>query len=151
MNVIKTVRVTGDEREYFEIEVDGKPLAQYFERQYRDLISPLGWSPATKAYQDPGRNLAAMKHQEHVVAQFLVEKPSKLESGRIPLLVCPYDGGIDCGCIAARVLCMKNVYTWDDWAYENDYEPAFALSWPWQPGNFVFDRATYESEIRQAP
>lgn len=141
MNAIRTVRATRNEVGYVEIEVDGKRLAHHFAGRlgtHPSQLSPLGWRSATAA------------HRAEIVALFLAEIPSKLESGRVPVLVCEECGDVGCGAFAVRVVREDDLIKWTDWAYENGYEPARELTWPTRPSNLVFDRNTYESEIRKA-
>ncbi len=95
MNTIRTVKTTRDEATYFEIEVDGRRLAHHFSGRlgaHPSQLSPLDWSSANGTYR------------AKVVAQFLAEAPSDLESGRIPVLVCEDCGDIVCGAFTVRVI-----------------------------------------------
>lgn len=141
MNAIRTMWVTRSEVAYVEIEVDGNRLTHQFVGRlgtHPSQLSPLGWSSATAA------------HRAKVVAQFLAEGPSELESGRVPVLVCEECGDVGCGAFAVRVVREGELIKWTDWAYENGCDPAQELTWPTQPGDLVFDRSKYESEIRKA-
>jgi hypothetical protein len=85
-----------------------------------------------------------------MVAQFLGEKESELESGRVPVLVCEECGDVGCGAFAVRIIREGELIRWADRAYENGYEPPQELDWPTRPEGFFFDRDAYESEIRKA-
>jgi len=141
MNKISTVRVTRGSLTFLEIEVDGIPLAHHFSGRHGShpsQLPPLCWSSANVA------------HRAKVVANFLAEGPSELDSGRVPVLVCEECGDIGCGALAVRVVREGEHIRWTDWAYENGYETAQEITWSKRPGDFVFDRKTYESEIRKA-
>jgi hypothetical protein len=138
VNTFGVVPASRGELSYFEIEVDGKPLAHHFAGRLRAHPSQISILGGTAEYR------------AEVVAHYLVEKPSELESGRVPVLVCEMCGDVGCGAFAVHVNLEGGFVRWTDWAYENGYEPARELTWPKQPGDLVFDRDIYESEIRKA-
>lgn len=141
MNTIRTVKVTRGEAHYFDVEIDGKPLSQHFagpRGANPSQLSSLGWSSASETCRTK------------VVAQFLAEAPSDLESGRIPVLVCEDCGDVGCGAITVRVVREGDLIKWTNWAIENDCEPAREVTWPTRPGDFIFKQKEYEAEIRKA-
>jgi len=141
VNLLRIVPASRGEITYLEIEVDGKPLVQHFAGRlgaHPSQLSPLGW------------RTAAAEHRAKIVAHFLTEIPSELESGRVPVLVCEMCGDVGCGAFAVRVDLEDGFVRWSDWAFENGYEPAKELTWPTQPGDLFFDREIYESEIRKS-
>ncbi len=141
MNTIKTVKVTRGEATYFDIEVDGKRLAQHFAGRrgaHPSQLSPLGWSSANETYR------------AEIVAQFLAESPSGLKSGRVPVLVCEECGDVGCGAFAVRVVREGEHIIWTDWAFENGNKPAQEITWPTRPSDLIFERKAYEVEIRKA-
>ncbi len=140
MNTIRTVKITRGKATYFEIEVDERRLAHHFAGRFGahpSQLSPLGLSSANENYR------------AKVVAQFLAEAPSDLESGRIPVLVCEDCGDVGCGAFTVRVVREGELIKWTDWAFENGNEPAQEITWPTRPGDFTFDRKEYEIEIRK--
>jgi hypothetical protein len=141
VNTIATVTASKGNLTYLEIEVDGKRLAHHFAGRlgaHPSQLSPLDWSSSSPA------------HRAITVAQFLVQKPSELKSGRVPVLVCELCGDIGCGAFAVRILRESDRIRWTDWFYENGYEFGRPLGWPTQPGDFVFNADSYEAEIRKA-
>jgi hypothetical protein len=125
---------------YLEIEVDGKLLAHHFVGRlgaHPSQLSPIGWRRELAGEKDPS------------VRQLLGLEPSKLESGRIPVLVCEECGDVCCGAFAVRVSFESDRVRWTDWAHENCYEPAQSVEWPTKPDEFVFDRRVYENELRK--
>jgi hypothetical protein len=141
VNEIVTVAAKKNGIAYLEIEVDGKPLAHHFSGKqgaHPSRISPLGWSSSSPDCRAT------------VVHQFLAQMPSKLDSGRVPVLVCEECGDIACGAITVRILRESDRIVWTDWLYENGYEPGHSLEWPIKPGDFVFNVDAYEAEIRKA-
>ncbi len=140
MNTIRTVKVTRDKSAYFEIEVDERRLAHHFAGRigaHPSQLSPLGWSSANGTCR------------AKVVAQFLAEAPSELESGRVPVLVCEDCGDVGCGAFTVRVVREGALIKWTDWAFENGSEPAQEITWPTKPGDLIFDRKAYEIEIKK--
>lgn len=141
MNAIATVPARNGEISYLEIEVDGKPLGHHFAGRLGarpSEVSPLGWSSAPAA------------HRAETVAQFMSEKPSALESGRVPVLVCEACGDVGCGAITVRIVREADHIRWTDWLYENGYEPGRPLKWSTVPGDFVFNVSAYEAALRKA-
>ena len=141
MNSIALVAATRDKLEYLEIEIDGKRLAHHFVGRlgaHPSHLSPLGWSTAPA------------KVRASVVAELLGDQAFKLESGRVAVLVCEMCGDVGCGAFAVRILREGERVQWTDWAYENGYEPPRPLVWPTMPGDFLFDRQSYEAVLRKA-
>jgi len=139
MNTIAVVPAIRGEVSYFDIVVDGKPLAQHFvgaQGGHPSELSPLGWSSASAL------------HRAETVAQLLGQKPSPLESGRVPVLVCEECGDLACGALAVRIVLGPDRVIWSDWQYENGYEAGHPLEWPAQPGELVFETRSYEVAIR---
>jgi hypothetical protein len=140
VNTIKTTKVTRGNATYFEIEVDGRRLAQHFAGRlgaHPSQLSPLGWSSANETFR------------AKVVSQLLAEIPSDLESGRIPVLVCEECGDVGCGAFTVRVVREGEHVKWTDWAFENGRDPAEEMTWPTRPGDLIFDQKIYEIEIRK--
>ena len=114
VNKIVTVTAKKGKIAYLEIEVDGKLLAHHFagkQGAHPSQISPLGWSSSSPDYR------------AKVVNQFLAQSSCKLDSGRVPVLVCEECGDIACGAITVRILREPDRIVWTDWFYENGQEP----------------------------
>ncbi|UCF64657.1 MAG: hypothetical protein JSW33_02145 [bacterium] len=140
MNVLTTIKELKGNRTIFNIYVDGKPLSHHFSGRlgfHPSEISPLGWSTASK------------KHRTEIVAQFLGEKPSELDSKRVPVLVCEECGDLGCGAIAVRIILEGEHVKWTDWYYENGYEPGHKITWRTWPSDFEFEFSLYKSEIHK--
>lgn len=140
MNTFQTVKAKNGNIDYFEILVDGKPLAQHFVGRsgaHPSEISPLGWVTADKS------------HQVETVEEFLSGNSTQLESGRVPVLVCDHCGDIGCGAITVRISRVGDLIKLSDWNRETNYEPPYGLEWPEQPKEFVFDCLKYEAELRK--
>ena len=140
LNTITLKPATVNNRDYLEIEVDGKRLAHYFSgRQggHPAQLSAIGWNS-----QSPGATDA-------ILNQLLGREGSSLQSGRVPVLVCEECGDIGCGAFAVRIWFETDLVRWSDWAYENGREPAGPVEWPTKPNDFVFDRREYENELRR--
>lgn len=140
MNVLTTIKKLKGDRTIFDIYVDGKPLSHHFSGRlgsHPSQISPLGWSTSSKTYQ------------AEIVAQFLVEKPSELDSGRVPVLVCEECGDVGCGAIAVKIIRDGEHIKWTDWSFEYGLEPVHKMEWPTQPTDFEFDYSLYKTEIQK--
>jgi hypothetical protein len=134
------VKVTRGKATYFDIEVDGKRLAEHFADRHGahpSQLSPLGWNSANETYR------------AKVVAQLLAERPSELKSGRVPVLVCEECGDVRCGAFTVQVVREGEHIKWTDWAFENGSDPAQEMIWPTRPGDLIFERNAYEIEIRK--
>jgi hypothetical protein len=136
LNLIKT-----EKHSYLDILIDGKSLSKHFVGRlgaHPDQISPLGWSTASKEY-----NNLLMK-------RFLLEAESELPGGRNPVLVCPLCGDIGCGAFTVRMSNDNSHVYWQEWLFENgiDENPE-PPQWPTKPTDFYFDREQYEAAIRK--
>jgi hypothetical protein len=141
LNTITLAPATRGKLAYLGIEVDGVPLAHYFAGRlgaHPTHLSPLGWNSASADVNARTRE------------QLLAREPSALESGRVPVLVCEECGDVGCGAFTVRVVREDDTVRWTDWAYENGREPADPISWPTRPGDFLFERGSYERAIREA-
>ena len=141
MNSFALVPATRGALAYLDIEIDGKALSHHFAGRlgaHPPQISAVGWKSAS------------IEAQASVVSQLLGEKPSELPSGRVPVLVCEECGHVGCGAFVVRLIHDSESVRWADWSYENGYEPAEPIGWPTKPSEFVFDRASYENELRRA-
>ena len=129
-----------DKLEYLEIEVDGKRLAHHFAGRlgsHPSHLSPIGWS----TWKAKGR--------ASVLRELLGDQASELESGRVAVLVCEMCGDVGCWGFTVRILREGDLVRWTDWVYEDGYEPPEDLDWPTRPGDFVFDRRSYEAVLRE--
>lgn len=55
------------------------------------------------------------------IEALLLDGPSELPTGRVPLYVCPECGDVDCGTIAARVEKTADAFVWSDFTIEVTY------------------------------
>ena len=118
--------------------VDGISLHQHFvggTGSHPSPAFPLGAPTGSR------ENLAA------VIQALLQKNAPLLDSGRVPLLVCDECGDVGCGALAAKITVNDDNVVWDDWAYENGYEPAREPSWPTYPASFTFCREKYASTL----
>jgi hypothetical protein len=109
-----------------EFVIDGRPLLEHCERatgQTFDLLSPFGWTTP--------------EHQLAVAERLLLRRPPSLPSGRREFLVCAECGeDLGCGCISANIQSEDGRYVWNDFGYENNYDPDMLSLFPM--GKFVF-------------
>jgi len=69
---------------------------------------------------------------------------SDTNSGRVKIYVCPECGDIGCGAYTVRVSRDGADFVWSDFAYENGYEDARAIS---GVGPYLFAALRYESVV----
>lgn len=140
MNEIMTQASTA-KNELRELLIDGRPLVKHFagaQGAHPDLVFALSCTGSA-----PGDSAQVSK-------QLLGEEPSPLDSGRIPVLVCPECGDIGCGVITVRVTLQPDEVVWNDWKFENGYEPERDTGWHSPPGEMRFSLAQYRKAIREA-
>src|SRR5687768_8777282 len=121
MNRITLVQTAYRGKAFWAIEVDGKPLHEYFVGSrgvHPSQISPVGWSTADPAVS------------RRIVEEFLLRASGELQSKRTPALVCEECGDVACGAFAVRITRKGSVVTWSDWAWENgDGKPRAVDDW----------------------
>ena len=128
------------EHKYVELTIDDVPLCQTFVGRlgaFSGLITPLGWSHSAN---------------REFVSRLMMQAPSPLLSGRVPVLVASCCGDIACGCIAVRITFEASTVKWGDWAIvlDSNLEEASVEGWKVRPGELEFLRAQYEEVLSQA-
>lgn len=99
-------------RTYVDYKVNKSLLSTHF--QY-DFISVLGW--LTKEGE--------AKHTN----QILLKEKSELQSGRVPIYICPECGDLGCGCISVKLVEYDDCIVWSEFGYENNYEKEIVESY----------------------
>ena len=121
------------ERRFLDFVIDGTSLAESLHTG--DLVGCLGWGAAATEAQTR--------------QTLLLQKPSILETGRVPLYVCPECGDIGCGAITARIEGTDRHFIWRDFGYENDYDPETpALTAHLSVGPFLFSKDDYRRALK---
>jgi hypothetical protein len=127
---------------YFDILIDGKPLAQYFAGRLGavpDSISPLG-----------PRGSRIEEYRIQGFERFLLEREPDLPEGRNSILVCPLCGDLGCGAYTAKFERQGDLIRWTEFGYENNYDPeSVELERYKDIAGFVFSWSEYESELRR--
>lgn len=116
------------ERSYYDFIINEKSLSEKLNMVQRDLIGSFGW-----AMNDYDRALAK---------QFMGLQKSDLDSARYPLFVCPECGDIGCGMITIDIVFEPNQVIWENFAYENGYEP-IDFEYFEYPIVYIFDKEDY--------
>ncbi|MGG2028396.1 oxidoreductase [Gottfriedia sp. S16(2024)] len=119
------------EVEFNHLIIDGISLYQKLMKY--NFIPSLGWG--------------VVEFQRDMIKYFLLEKPHELLWYRIPILICPDCGDLDCGFISAKIDLLDNKVIWKDFYvgdYNNDYERKLDL------GPFYFDDQSYKKAIISA-
>ena len=112
---------------YLDFFVNGAKLADIL--RIGDFISPLGWL-------SPRSDL-------HFRRMLLRKCPSDLQSGRVPLFVCPECADYGCGVGTVRITREGTSIVWSDFGWEQDGRDGFHRSdEDWQL-RFSFDAREY--------
>jgi len=129
------VKLTGgasrSERTYLDFVVDGQSLldgAPY------DLVTILcrEW---------------ALEEREKSVRRLLGEEPADFQEDRRSLLVCAECGDIGCGAVSIILRLSDKTVRWQDFGYQNNYEPEIHGDHLKRLGPFEFDLEDYRSKL----
>ena len=112
--------------------ISGTSLFEIFSNLGFDCVPCLDW--LTSAEDDAAK------------ARLLKETDPDLPSGNVSLFICPLCGDLGCGAIGVKILKEQGFVTWEQFAFENDYDPESyePIS---QIGPFKFDYNQYKSAI----
>jgi hypothetical protein len=125
------------ERRWLDFVVDNSSLHEMLGAQALDLIGGFGWGT------DEGRSI--------YLEQLLLQRPSELQSKRVPIFICPECGDLGCGAITARIIATEDAFSWADFGYENTYDPTLpSLKKYVGIGPFVFEKAKYIGILQSA-
>jgi hypothetical protein len=142
MNRISLVRSADDKKEFWAIQVDGKPLREYFTGYggvHPSQIPSVSWSTADESVN------------RRIIDEFLFRASGELQSNRTPVLVCEECGDVACGAFAVRITRTGSVVRWSDWAWENgDGRPRPVDDWATIPPPFEFLWKDYEEAFSNA-
>jgi hypothetical protein len=122
------------ERNYLDFVIDGHSLA---ERTRYDLVSIL-----CKEWVPEGR--------ERSVRRLLREEAADYPDDRRSLLVCSECGDIGCGAVSIVVSLSNKTVLWQDFGYQNNYEPEIHGEHLKGMGPFEFDLEDYKSKLLRA-
>lgn len=124
-------------RAWLDFMIDGSSLHDRLEVADLDLIGGFGWG------EEEGRLV--------YLNRLLLREPPGLESGRVPLFVCPECGDIGCGAITIRLEKVGQSIRWSDFGYENDYDPETPILERYRGvGPFVFPFEGYVTVLEAA-
>ncbi len=85
---------------------------------------------------------------KEAVSQLLLKENSVLNSGRIPIYICPECGDLGCGAITVSIEESADTYTWKDFGFENNYDEELLAEYN-EIGPFTFSKMEYESTLKQ--
>jgi hypothetical protein len=85
---------------------------------------------------------------EHVAVLCGRAQDPELNPGRIPLLVCAYDGDIGCGAVTAALTVEPHTVSWTDLRWEDGYREPNGVDG--LPAAMTFDRHEYEQALEKA-
>jgi hypothetical protein len=116
--------------------IDGRSLFQVLDVAAQDGIGALGWSGSPAAEADLVRGLTP----DHTTANG-GERPS--------IYVCAECGDLSCGAHTIQVLRKESTIVWQDFRFENDYDPSMTRLI--ELGPFVFDADRYAAALASPP
>jgi hypothetical protein len=117
------------ERTFLDLVVDGQSLFEEFRARGFDVISCLGWGPPA--------------WQAEAVERLLRKRPPDLPNERTSLFICPECGDLDCGAISITLRRDQDAVVWEDFAFENTYDPELRRDKLTDLGPFRFDARAY--------
>lgn len=135
LELVSRLRLGGDsktERPWLEYLVNGQPLLPQLPPS--DRISPLGWGDY------PAYELMAIR-------QLLLEEPSELPNGRVPIYVCPECGDLGCGAVTALIQRDGDLLHWSQLGYENNWEEELRIEGYAGVGSFQFRYTDYREAL----
>lgn len=97
------------EREYYDFLINGKSLSELTE--VGDTIGAL-WIGEKNA----------VEWNRQVVRQLLLKEKSELESGRVPIYICPECGDLGCGALTVKITKEGEDFVWSEFGFEDNYE-----------------------------
>jgi len=122
------------ERSYLDFVIDGQSLA---EQTRYDLVSVL-----CKEW--------ALEERERSVRRLLGEESADFPDNRRSLLVCGECGDIGCGAVSIILHLADKTVLWQDFGYQNNYEPEIHGQHLKELGPFEFDLGDYKSKLIRA-
>jgi hypothetical protein len=99
-----------DKVPFMDFILDGTSIRSFIEslELNSDLISPLWLTPY------------GLADARETVDRTLGRSPGDAADGRVAMLVCPIDGDLSCGAIAAQVSTDGNTITWSNWIIDDE-------------------------------
>jgi|SRR6267142_407640 len=122
------------ERNYLDFVIDGQSLA---ERARYDLVSVL-----CKEW--------VLEEREKSVRRLLLEEAADFPDDRRSLLICGECGDIGCGAVSIIIHLSEKTVLWQDFGYQNNYEPEIHRVHLKDLGPFEFDLVDYKTKLTRA-
>ena len=127
----------GDPRAFLDFHVNNQSLFRLFKERGFDVISCLGWGPASE--------------QAKAVGRLLVRESADLPGDRRSLYICHIDGDIGCGAVTLKIDRADDTITWKSFGFENNYDKqSLDLDTLSDIGPFEFESRHYESMLHDA-
>jgi hypothetical protein len=119
------------ERNFLDFVIDGQSLAEL--TRY-DLVSVLcrEWAP---------------DEREKSIRRLLGNEAPDFPDDRRSLLVCAECGDIECGAVSIVLQLSDKTALWQDFGYQNNYEPEIGGTHLKNLGPFEFDLSDYKSKL----
>lgn len=120
------------ERFFYDFSINGRPLSDVAEPG--DFIAPFGWL---------GNEL-----ERKYFEQLLLRSSSELQSGRIPLYICPECADLGCGCLTVLVSKYDDCFVWSEFGFENNYEDSLVESYE-SIRDYAFQKTEYYNALNR--
>lgn len=128
---------SNEPRAFLDIRINNQSLFRTFKERGFDVISCLGWGPATE--------------QAKAVGRLLLKEPSDLPGDRRSLYICHIDGDLGCGAVSIKIDKVDDTIIWKSFGFENNYdEQSLDMDTLKDMGPFEFERNRYESIVQGA-
>ena len=120
------------ERHFYDFAINDRPLAEIVKPG--DFIGPFGW--------------LGTEIERQYFCRLLLREPSELDSGRVPLFICPECADLGCGCLTVRIVKYDDCFTWTEFGYENNYEEGIVEAYP-NIRDFAFQKTEYYDALNR--
>ena len=124
-----------NERIYFDFKVSDSYLSEKLRTKNYDMIGAICKSNNKK-------------YELSKISEFLLEKESELESGRIIIYGCAECLDIYCGAITAQIESKDDTIVWHSFGYENGFEEIEFEKYK-EIGPFKFDKKQYKKKFEE--
>jgi hypothetical protein len=94
-----------------------------------------------------GEGARLKEWNKRIASQFLLKSKSELESGRVPLYICPECGDLLEGTITVAIVEDKESFIWSDFGYECYYGEKILEKY--KIGPFRFNKIEYNNLLSQ--
>lgn len=138
MDVLGVVRarregaVNKQERWFYDFTINGKPLLSRLPPH--DHVGVFGW--------------LSREDERRYARQLLLKEPSELQSGHVPLYVCPECADLGCGALTVEVSFRDDdCVVWSSFGWDNPWDGKRLIAASDAPRDLWFDRTQYVNAL----